>query len=68
MKTRMFLCSSILLSVITTTARAQQATGGRYDEQIQQQATKVLNSKDKWKGITAKADDGIVLLEGSVRR
>jgi hyperosmotically inducible periplasmic protein len=67
MKTRMFLCSSILLCVITATARAQQATGGRYDEQIQQQATKVLNSKDKWKGMTAKADDGIVLLEGSVR-
>jgi osmotically-inducible protein OsmY len=40
---------------------------GRYDQQIQQEVTKVLNSKDKWKGITASVEDGIVTLQGSTK-
>jgi len=40
---------------------------GRYDQQIQQEVTKVLQSKDKWKGITASTDDSIVTLQGSVK-
>src|SRR5215831_320409 len=40
---------------------------GRYDQQIQQEATKVLQSKDKWKGITASTDDAIVTLQGSAK-
>ena len=43
-----------------------QAAAGRYDQEIQQQAAKVLSTKDKWKGITANTEDGIVTLEGSV--
>lgn len=42
------------------------AAAGRYDQEIQQQAAKVLSTKDKWKGITATTEDGIVTLEGSV--
>lgn len=43
------------------------AAAGRYDETVQEQAVKVLNSKDKWKAITASTEDGIVTLEGSVK-
>jgi hyperosmotically inducible protein len=44
-----------------------QVSAGRYDREIQQMATNVLASKDKWKGITASTEDGIVTLEGSVK-
>ena len=43
------------------------AAAGRYDQAIQEQAVKILASKDKWKGITATTDDGIVTLDGSVK-
>jgi osmotically-inducible protein OsmY len=46
----------------------QGSTGsGRYDEQIQQDVTKAMQSKDKWKGITSTVDDAIVTLNGSVK-
>ena len=48
-------------------AEAAQVGSGRYDAQIQQDVTKLLQSKDKWKGITASTDDGIVTLEGTVK-
>jgi osmotically-inducible protein OsmY len=38
---------------------------GRYDQQIQQEVTRLLDSKDKWKGMTASTDDGIVTLQGT---
>jgi hyperosmotically inducible periplasmic protein len=43
------------------------ASAGRYDQQIQQEVTKLLASKDKWKGITAATEDSVVTLTGSVR-
>lgn len=48
---------------------AQQAKvgGGRYDQQIQDAVTKLLNSKDKWKELTASTEDGIVTLDGSLK-
>jgi osmotically-inducible protein OsmY len=64
MKRLGLLCWGILLAV--SPVLAQQA-GGRNDEQIQQQVTKLLSSKDKWKGITAHTDDAIVTLEGTVK-
>jgi osmotically-inducible protein OsmY len=54
-----------ILVAVCIPAVAQRA-GGRYDEQIQQDVTKVLQSKDKWKGITASTDDAIVTLQGGV--
>ena len=59
----------VLAALLTASAWAQTpAVGsGRYDQQIQQEVTKVLNSKDKWKGITASTDDGIVALQGSTK-
>jgi len=44
-----------------------QVSAGRYDGEIQQMATRILSSKDKWKGISASTEDGIVTLEGSVK-
>jgi osmotically-inducible protein OsmY len=44
-----------------------QAGQGRYDQQIQQEATKVLQSKDKWKGITPSTEDAIVTLQGNAK-
>jgi hyperosmotically inducible protein len=48
---------------------AQQAmtSTGRYDQQVQQQVTKLLNSRDKWQGISATTEDGIVTLQGEVK-
>lgn len=46
---------------------AQQTGGGRYDQQIQQDVTKLLQSKDRWKGITASTDDAIVTLNGTAK-
>ncbi len=59
----------VLAALFTVSAWAQTpAVGsGRYDQQIQQEVTKVLNSKDKWKGITASTEDGIVTLQGSTK-
>lgn len=48
-------------------AQAAQTGSGRYDAQIQQEVTKQLQSKDKWKGITASTDDGIVTLQGTTK-
>jgi len=55
------------LFTIATWAQAPAMGTGRYDQKIQEEATKLLNSKDKWKGITASTDDGIVTLQGSAR-
>jgi len=44
-----------------------QAGQGRYDQQIQQDVTKALQSKDKWKGITATTEDAIVTLQGNAK-
>lgn len=64
-----WVSASILAMLLSFSLCAQSApTGsGRYDTQIQQEVTKVLQSKDKWKGITASTDDGIVTLQGTAK-
>jgi hyperosmotically inducible periplasmic protein len=57
---------AMLFSVCVWVEAAQVGTG-RYDAQIQQEVTHLLQSKDKWKGITASTDDGIVTLQGSAK-
>ena len=57
---------AVLFSV-TAWGQAPQTGSGRYDAQIQQEVTKLLQSKDKWKGITASTDDGIVTLQGQAK-
>jgi len=46
---------------------AQKAGTGKNDQQIQDDVTKLLNSKDKWKGVTASTEDAIVTLNGSLK-
>ena len=58
----------LLASVLNVSVwAAPQAGQGRYDQQIQQEATKILQSKDKWKGITPTTEDAIVTLDGNVK-
>jgi hyperosmotically inducible periplasmic protein len=56
-----------MLFALSAWAQSGGVGTGRYDQQIQQDVTKVLQSKDKWKGITASTEDGIATLEGSVK-
>src|SRR5205809_1920721 len=55
------------LFAISVWAQSGRVGTGRYDQQIQQEASKALSSKDKWKGITASTDDGIVTLQGTTK-
>ncbi len=61
------LLSFTALFTIATWAQTPAVGTGRYDQKIQEEATKLLSSKDKWKGITPSTDDGIVTLQGSAR-
>lgn len=66
MKRILWAVTAVFL-VTSLWAQSPQVGTGRYDKQIQQEATKLLQSKDKWKGITASTDDSIVTLQGSVK-
>jgi hyperosmotically inducible protein len=66
MKKTILLVLTVLLTM-SAWVPAQSVGTGRYDHQIQQEATKVLSSKDKWQGITASTDDGIVTLTGTTK-
>ena len=57
----------IVAALFTISAWAQSVGTGRYDQQIQQEVTKLLDSKDKWKAITASTEDGIVTLQGTTK-
>jgi hyperosmotically inducible periplasmic protein len=63
------ILASVVSAVFAVSVWAQTPrTGtGRYDAQIQQEVTKLLQSKDKWRGITASTDDAIVTLQGSAK-
>lgn len=55
-----------LAVVLALPALAQNVGTGRYDQQIQNDVTKLLSSKDKWKSVTATTEDAIVTLNGSL--
>lgn len=63
------LVSSLFLAATLASPAWPQASpaSGRYDQDIQAQAVKVLGSKDEWKGISASTEDGVITLEGSVK-
>jgi len=63
---RMYL-GLFLAAVLAFPAFAQKVGSGKNDQQIQDDVTKLLNSKDKWKGITASTEDSIVTLNGSMK-
>jgi len=62
-----FVLIVVVMFAISVWAQSVAVGTGRYDRQIQQDVTKVLQSKYKWKGITASTDDAIVTLNGSAK-
>lgn len=60
----MVLCS---LLAIPVWAQSAAVGTGRYDPQIEQEVNRLLQSKDKWKGVTAATDDAIVTLQGTAK-
>jgi hyperosmotically inducible protein len=62
---RIFL-GLFLSAILALPALGQNAGTGRNDQQIQNDVTKLLSSKDKWKGVTANTEDAIVTLSGSI--
>jgi hyperosmotically inducible periplasmic protein len=66
MKRILWTATAVMLGISAWAQNSQVGTG-RNDQQIQQEVTKVLQSKDKWRGITASTDDGIVTLQGSTK-
>ena len=63
---RMFV-GLFLAAMLAMPVLAQNAGTGKNDQQIQDDVTKLLNSKDKWKGVTASTEDAIVTLNGSLK-
>jgi len=57
----LMFCVSFLLP-----AAVAQRSAGRYDEQILQDANKLLQSKKEYQGVRATTEDQIVTLEGNV--
>ncbi len=67
MKTRGRMFIGLFLAVVLALpALAQKVGSGKNDQQIQDDVTKLLGSKDKWKGVTATTEDAIVTLNGSL--
>ena len=62
---KVYLLLVAVLFAMSSWAQPAAVGTGRYDQQIQQEVTRLLDSKDKWKGITASTDDGIVTLQGT---
>jgi hyperosmotically inducible periplasmic protein len=56
----------MLLVALTLPVSAQQKSEGRYDQQIRAKASEELGKRDKFKGVTATVEDGIVTLTGNV--
>lgn len=56
----------MLLLALALPVSAQQKSEGRYDQQIRAKASEELGKRDKFKGVTAAVEDGIVTLTGNV--
>jgi hyperosmotically inducible protein len=67
MKNKKLLLALGMVLAASAWAQNTGAGSGRYDQQIQQDATKVLTSKDKWQGVTASTEDAIVTLQGTTK-
>jgi hyperosmotically inducible protein len=56
----------MLLVALALPVSAQQKSEGRYDRQVQTKAAEELGKRDKFKDVTATAEDAIVTLAGKV--
>lgn len=64
---KVFLMVLCALFAMPVWAQSAAVGTGRYDQQIEQEVSRLLQSKDKWKGLTASTDDAIVTLQGSAK-
>lgn len=65
----MRLFSAVVLSLFIVSSlisTGQEKSAGRYDEQIQQDVNKYIQSKKEYQGVRASAEDQIVTLDGTV--
>lgn len=67
-KTRSNWIAGILVTVLSLPVFGQQIarSGGAYDQQIQQEVTKLLQSNKKFSKVQSSVEDGIVNLSGTV--
>lgn len=66
MKVTSRMCLGLFFALMLAIPALAQSGASRNDQQIQDDVTKLLGSKDKWKGITASTEDSIVTLNGSM--
>jgi osmotically-inducible protein OsmY len=57
----------LLLAGLVTFAAAQETKGGRYDQQIQEDVERMLQSNPRFQNVRATTDDAIVTLSGTVK-
>ena len=62
-----FGVSAVAQTAAVPTTNTTTSGAGRYDQKIEQEATHVLSSKDKWKNVSSSTDDGIVTLRGTTQ-
>ena len=62
-----FGVSAVAQTAAVPTTNTTASGAGRCDQKIEQEATHVLSSKDKWKNVTSSTDDGIVTLRGTTQ-
>lgn len=66
MKSDLRFASAGLVALLAVAAVAMQNRGGRYDDQIRTEVQQVLGEDGAYKNITARVEDSVVTLTGSV--
>lgn len=62
-----FLTLLVSVAGLVTFATTQEPKGGRYDQQIQEDVERVLQSNPRFQNVHATTDDAIVTLSGTVK-
>ena len=62
-----FLTLLVSVAGLITLATTQETKGGRYDQQIQEDVERVLQSNPRFQNVHATTDDAIVTLSGTVK-
>src|ERR1700719_4872584 len=62
-----FLTLLVSVAGLITLATTQETKGGRYDQQIQEDVERVLQSNPRFQNVHATTEDAIVTLSGTVK-
>src|SRR5438309_9690928 len=57
----------VSVAVLITLATTQETKGGRYDQQIQEDIERVLQSNPRFQNVHATTEDAVVTLSGTVK-